>query len=161
MLPVMKKRIELIVLWVVPILYMFVAVSDHLGLIDRLDGVAQIELIRENFNASYAPDASRPIYPDNPVWKPFIGLIEHYSRSKIRSDKEPLTIARMVAFESRQTNFGGIDKEWTSPLTPIVVLYQHWPMNTGKTIPSEQYTLVGTLADLGAWIAQKKMTFIF
>jgi hypothetical protein len=117
------------------------------------------EKVADRFNHSYTPDASAPVYPDSPERDPTIKLIEKYSRQKLRADRQPGTIARMQASLSTQDAYSGT--EWTAPSTPIVVIYQRWPTNTGAPIPKEGAAIVGTIGDLQNWIAQSKSDFHF
>jgi hypothetical protein len=51
--------------------------------------------------------------------------------------------------------------EWTAPSTGVVVFYQHWPTNTGKSIPPEDFTVVGSIGELQNWIVQSRNDWYF
>jgi hypothetical protein len=82
-------------------------------------------------------------YPSDPEWAPTLQLIEKYTKHNLRTDREPATIARMQATQSIQER--NTDLEWTSPSTPFVVLYHHWPGNSGKDLTADEYTVVGSI----------------
>jgi hypothetical protein len=152
-----KRRIELALSVVLPLLYLAVASADHFGVTDRLKGLDKVQGVGDNFGLSYGPSPSMPIYPDNPAWKPLLLLIRQYSKVKLRIDKQPQTIARFQASLSTEDRLGdGEISQWTSPSTPFVVLYRYWPANTGKVIPKDDYTVIGTIGDLQNWITQSK-----
>lgn len=88
-------------------------------------------------------------------------LIRTYSKARLRTDKQPQTIARFQATLSTKQNLPDQTWEWTSPSTPFAVLYFHWPTNTLKQFPPENYTTVGTIGDLQDWIGKSKSTFHF
>jgi hypothetical protein len=155
-----KRWIELARAALLPVIYLMAVLAEHSGKIDDWRGLDQAKLVVDNFHLSYAPDASKPVYPSNPGWKPLIALIRKYSRVKLRTDKEPQTIARTQATLSAV----GPDQtsEWTAASTPVVVFYQHWPGNTGKIlVHDEDFTTVGSIGDLQNWIVQSKSDFHF
>jgi hypothetical protein len=97
------------------------------------------------------------VHVGDAAWEPLIDLIQKYSKTKLRADKTPQTVARLRATLDTQQELGdGARSEWTSPSTPFVVFYRYWPGNTGKTIPPEDFTIVGTIGDLQGWIADSK-----
>lgn len=157
-----KRWLELSGAAVLPITCLLLVVAEHDGFIDHWRGLDRVRTVADNFSLSYAPDASTPVYPSDAAWKPLIDLIQEYSKVKLRTDKQPQTIARFPATLSAQQELGrGRLSEWTAPSTPSAVLYRHWPENTGKTIPREDYTIVGTIGDLQSWIAQSKADYHF
>lgn len=153
-----RRWIDLVLLALLPFVTVLVVAAEHYGVFDRWRGLEQVEQVSARFDESYAPDASRPVYPGDPAWNPMITLIKKYSTVKLRSDRLPETIARMRATLSTDERDGF---EWTSPSTPFVVFYVRWPQNTGKGIPSQDFTVVGTIGQLQEWIAQSKDDFHF
>jgi hypothetical protein len=148
-----KRWIEFARVAVLPIIYLLLVVAEHSGVIDHWRGLDRVKDIAANFNLSCAPDASKPVYPTDPAWHSLIGLIHKYSKAQLRTDKQPQTVARFVATLSTQQPVRGAHfSEWTAPSTPIVLFYRHWPENTGKSIPPEDFTIVGTIGDLQNWI---------
>lgn len=151
-----KRWLELSRAAVLPVIYLLLVLAEHYGLIDHWHGLDRVKSVADNFSLSYAPDASAPVYPGDAAWKPLMDLIQKYSKVKLRSDKQPQTVARFVATLSAQQEMGdGVRAEWTSPSTPFVVIYKHWP-EPGTTLPREDFTIVGTIGDLRDWIAQSK-----
>ena len=147
-----KKWIEL-ARAVLPVFVFLVVIAEHVGAIDRLRGLDKVQQVAYRFSLSYAPDASRPVYPDDAEWKPTIALIKKYSHVKWQADKQPQTIARKVASLSTNDADGN---EWTSPSTPIFVLYRHWPAHSGVGIPRDDWTIVGSIGDLKGWIERSR-----
>lgn len=153
---VAKRWLELGRIAVLPILYLLLVLAEHNGLIDHWRGLDRVQTVANNFSLSYAPDASTPVYPSDAAWKPLLGLIQRYSAVKLRSDKQPQTVARFATTLSTRQEIGeGVRTEWTSPSTPFAVMYRHWP-DPGTTFPREDYTIVGTIGALQNWIAQSK-----
>jgi hypothetical protein len=141
---------------VLPVICLLLVIAEHNGLIDHWRGLDRVQAVADNFSLSYAPGACKPVYPDDAAWAPLIGLIQEYSKSKLRTDKQPQTVARSVATLSTQQEMGeGIRSEWTAPSTPLVVMYRRWP-DPGTNFQREEYTIVGTIGDLQGWIAQSK-----
>ena len=141
---------------VLPILYLFLVVAEHSGLIDHWRGLDRVQTVADNFTLSYAVDACAPVYPGDDAWMPLIDLIQKYSKVKLRTDKHPQTVARFGATLSARQELGaGTTAEWTSPSTPFAVLYSHWP-DHGTTFPPEDYTIVGSIGDLQNWIAKSR-----
>jgi len=145
---------------VLPFVYLMLVFAEQSGAIDHLRGLDQVSLVAENFSLSYASNACKPIHPDNAAWKPLLGLIEKYSKVKLRPDKTPLTIARVAAtFSAQQPLEKGEISEWTAPSTPFMVIYRDWSAKRGETISAEDVTVVGSIGDLQTWIAQSKGEF--
>jgi len=127
-----KWWVDLVRVAVLPVMVLVVAMAEHYGVIDHWRGLDRVKAVADNFSLSYAANASTPIYPNDAAWKPLIALIEKYSAVKLRADRKPQTVARFVASLSTQEPMGeGKIGEWTSPSTPFVVFYRHWPGNTG------------------------------
>lgn len=158
-----KRWIELLPITVLFLIGVLLPVAEHWGTFDHLRGLDKIQEVADNFNLSYKEDASMPVYPDNAAWRPLIELIGKYSKAKLRTDKQPQTIARIKATLStkEETGPGRLISEWTSPSTPFVVFYQHWPGDSGKSIPPEEVTVVGSIGDLNQWIARSRSDFHF
>jgi hypothetical protein len=148
-----KRWLELSRVAVLPLIYLLLVIAEHNGLIDRWRGLDRVQAVADNFRLSYAPDASKPVYPSDAAWKPLIDLIQRYSKVKLRTDMQPQTVARFVATVSAHQEETGA--EWTSPSTPFAVIYKHWP-DPGTTFPREDYTIVGSIGDLQNWISQSK-----
>jgi hypothetical protein len=154
-----KRVVELAATVILPFVVITFSVLDHNGTIDRWRGIDLVEEVANRFSLSYADNASAPVYPTDPAWKPTIALIEKYSKIKLRADKTPQTIARVQDPNAKQYAAGF---EWTVPATPIAVLYQHWPGNTGKTLAlHENFELVGSIGQLQSWIERSKSDFHF
>jgi hypothetical protein len=156
----MKRQIEFASLVLLPIIGLAFLLAEHGGLIDRISGLDLVENVASRFDKSYAPGASLPVYPENPEWKPTIRLIERYSSVKWPPGRQPQTIARMEAKLSEQDGGG---YEWTSPATPVAVLFRRWPTDTGQGIPKEEWAIVGSIGDLHSWIQRSKnrLHFLF
>jgi len=153
-----KRWIDFVLSVLLPASILLVVLAEHYGVFESWRGLDLVEEVADRFSHSYTPDASKPVYPEDAAWKPMIELIEKYSKVKLRTDKEPKTIARFQATLSTKE----VDSfEWTSPSTPFVVLYRHWPENSGPGIPKEDYTVVGSIGDLQSWITQSKNDFHF
>jgi len=151
-----KRWLELGRAALLPVLYLLLVIAEHSGLIDHWRGLDRVQTVEDRFNLSYASDASKPVYPGDAEWKPLIEIIKKYSKVKLRTDKEPQTVARFKATLSAQQEMGlGNFTEWTSPSTPFAVMYKHWP-DPGTTFPPEDYTIVGSIGDLQNWIAKSK-----
>jgi hypothetical protein len=153
-----KRRVELVVTVLLPIIGLGFFLAEHYGLIDRLLGLDQVEHVAKRFDESYALGASRPVYPEDPEWKPTLRLLEEYSKAKWPAGLKPQTIARAQARLSEQDGGG---YEWTSPATPIIVLFVRWPRNAGKPIPKPYWQFVGSIGQLHNWIEQSRNRFHF
>ena len=152
-----KRWIELARAAGLPIIYLLLVLAERGGVIDHWRGLDIAKDVAENFSLSYAPDASKPVHRSDRAWEPLMALISRYSKVKLRADKQPQTVARLVATLSTQQPMGGGQvSEWTAPSTPIVVFYRYWPENTAKSIPPEDFTIIGTIGDLQAWIEQSR-----
>ena len=154
-----KVGINIGLIVVLPLCILLTAVGEHSGRFDRWRGLDQVEKVSDSFNHSYGSEPSKPVYPSDTEWAPTLRLIEEFSKHKLRTDREPATIARMQATQSIQER--NTDLEWTSPSTPFVVLYQRWPTNSGKDLTADEYTVVGSIGDLQNWIARSKAELHF
>ena len=121
-----KRWLELSRLAVLPVIYLLLVIAEHSGLIDHWRGLDRVQAVADRFGLFYAPDASKPVYPGDAEWKPLIDVIQKYSKVKLRTDKQPQTVARFKATLSAQQETGeGKLTEWTSPSTPFAVIYKH------------------------------------
>jgi hypothetical protein len=155
-----KRRVEFAASVLLPFIGLAWLLAEHYGLVDHWRGIDLAEKVADRFDESYATDASLPVYPEDAEWEPTIKLIEEYSKVKWPPGKKPQTIARMQAKLSEQEGGG---YEWTSPATPLVVLFRRWPKNTGQAIPQEDWKIVGSIGELHGWIEQSKngLHFLF
>jgi len=153
-----KRRVELLVTVLLPIIGLGFVTAEHFGFIDHLRGLDQVENVADRFDKSYGPAPSMPVYPEDPEWKPTLRLIEEYSKAKWPPGLEPQTIARAQAKLSEQ-DMGGY--QWTSPATPIIVLFVRWPRNMGKPIPKPYWQIVGSIGQLHSWIERSRNRFHF
>lgn len=159
----MSRRFEKITDWatifVASLSFVFVVVDHYHGW-DRLRGINLMLETAKNFDLSYTPGASSPIYPTDAHWKPTLVLIKKYSSIELPEDREPRVIARFQAVSSAQMSVGpsGQIVEWTAPSTPIAVLYKDWP---GNPVPPQDFRIVGTISDLHSWIDQYRDDFTF
>ncbi len=111
-----KRRIELTLTVLLPILSLALLASDHYGLIDHVRGLDKVQAVADNFALSYGSNPSRPIYPTDAAWEPLISLIIHYSKVALRSGREPETVARFQASLSTEDRLSnGELSQWTSP----------------------------------------------
>jgi hypothetical protein len=157
-----KQWLEFALAVGLPAMTLLLVWAEHSGLIDHWRGLDRVQAVADNFSVSYDPNACNPVYPDNPAWKPLIEIIQRYSKSPLRRDRQPQTVARFQATLSGKSDIGNEHfSEWTAPSTPFVVLYRHWPENTGAEIPRDDFTVVGTIGDLQSWITQSKDDFHF
>ncbi|HEX4103942.1 MAG TPA: hypothetical protein VHZ04_00485 [Candidatus Paceibacterota bacterium] len=144
---------------VVAALSLIFVITNHFHLWDKWRGVTLLEEASQSFNLSYAPNASAPIYPNNPEWTPLINLIKRYSNVKLLPNKDPKVIARFQAISSGQVEDGpGQYAEWTAPGTPLAILYVAWP---GNSAGPGDYQVIGTIGDLQNWIIQDQNDFSF
>jgi hypothetical protein len=153
-----KRRVEFASLVLLPAVGLACVLAEHYGLADRWRGLDLVENVAARFDESYAPDASKPVYPEDAEWKPTIRLIERYSKVKWPPGREPQTIARLQANLSAKDESG---YEWTSPATPFAVLYVRWPANTGHNLPKEDFAVVGSIGELHRWIERSRNDFHF
>jgi hypothetical protein len=151
------KRTIVAVTLVLPFLYLAFVILDRNGYWDQVSGLTLVEKVSARFDLSYAEDASRPVRVGDKEWKPLLGLTYRYSTVSFSKDKEPRVFARLRApFSTRTPEVGAIATEWTVPSTPIFLIYQDWPQNSGKGVPPENVRIVGTIGDLENWISKEK-----
>jgi hypothetical protein len=155
-----KRRVELAASVLLPLLVLISAVLDHSGVIDHWRGLDLVQRVADRFKLSYADMASYPVYPDNPAWKPTLKLIETYTKVSLRTDKQPLIIARRPAtFSAKDPNSSA---EWTAPSTLVVLSYTHIPLAPGEKFdPDLDQKNVGDIGELQSWIEQSKADFHF
>jgi len=101
-----KKWLELVRLVLLPVIYMLLVLAEHYGVVDHLRGLDKVKAVADNFNLSYAANASTPVYPSDAAWRPLMAMIAKYSNAKLRLDKTPQTVARLVASLSTQEALG-------------------------------------------------------
>jgi hypothetical protein len=95
------------------------AALTYTGFWSHVRGDDLLIAVADRFDLSYAPDASEPVRPDDPAWKPLMRVITEYSRADLRNDKKPEVLARMAAISSAKVEAGGaLVAEWTAPTTP-------------------------------------------
>jgi hypothetical protein len=153
-----KRRVEFASIVLLPIIGLAFILAEHCGLVDRMLGLDLVEEVANRFDKSYSPHASMPVYPEDAEWRPTIRLIEKYSAVKWPPGRQPQTIARMQAKLSEQDGGG---YEWTSPATPVAVLYRRWPATTGQEIPKEDWAIVGSIGELHGWVQRSKNSIHF
>jgi hypothetical protein len=86
-------------------------------------------------------------------------LIKKYSTAKLADDKVPFKVVRLQASVYDAQPLGdGTTAQWTSPVTPIAVMYYDWPnvRFPGGVVPRDEFTIVGTLGDLHDWIVRSR-----
>ncbi|SRR6266852_3104281 len=151
------KRTLTAILLILPFLYIGFIIADRYGVWDDVTGLSWSERSEGRFEKSYAADASVPMRPGDKAWKPTLELFYSYSSATFRTSREPKVIARMQASLSTRTPpEGPMLTEWTSPSTPVVLMYVDWPTNTGKNIGPEDWVVVGTIGEWRAWVSRAK-----
>jgi hypothetical protein len=92
-------------------------------------------------------------------------LIRKYSATNLADGKTPQVIVRFQAkvFDAQLLGQTGKLAQWTSPATPVAVMYFNWPnvRFPNGTVPTDQFTIVGTLGNLHEWIARSHDDFHF
>ena len=153
------RTIKFISAIVIPICVLVFLWSLRTEFWDKWFGIDEVEKVVKNFELSYSPDASHPVRAGDPAWKPMMRLIHKYSAIELPKEREPKVIARSVAVFSQKLDIGaGKISEWTSPATPVILLYKDWP---GQSVPPQDYRVVGTIGDLRLWINQSRDDFRF
>lgn len=153
-------HIAKLVLLVPLVLYLGFIIPERRGYWDRVRGLDSAQQIAERFEKSVGPDDARPVRAGEKEFEPTLALIRKYSAMSLADGKSPQVIARLQAKVYDAQILGSADKlaQWTSPATPIVVMYYDWPniKFPGGTVPTDQYTVVGTLGNLHEWIARSR-----
>jgi hypothetical protein len=112
--------------------------------------------VAERFERSVGPDDALPVRVGDREFDPLIALIKRYSLTKLAADKTPHVVVRMQAkvYDAQPLGQSGQLAQWTSPATPIFVMYYDWPnvKFPGGTVPTDEYVVIGTLGDLHEWI---------
>ena len=140
-----------------PFLYTAFIIADRYGIWDRLSGLELVEQASERFDLSYAENASHPVRVGDKQWEPLLKLVYRYSAANFDTTKQPRVIARLQAsLSTRIPAEGPLMAEWTAPSTPLFLIYQDWPTNTGKGMAADAWRVVGTIGDLKEWIAKEK-----
>lgn len=110
-------------------------------------GLNEVERIATRFETSYAKHVDRWVDPGEPGWQPLLGLIRRYSAASIPKDREPRGLARSPAIISGKLDLGdGQIAEWTSPNTPILLVFK----DHEARILKDDVLPVGTIGDLRA-----------
>src|SRR6267378_1702217 len=84
-----SKKIINILTIIVSVLSLLFVITDHFHYWDKWRGITLLEETSDNFDLSYARDASTPVFPNDPHWKPLLKLIAKYSRVKLYEDRQP------------------------------------------------------------------------
>ena len=151
------KRVVAGITLVLPFIYLSFVISDRMGVWDKVTGLDLVEKASRRFDLSYAQNASQPVRVGDREWEPLLALAYRYSVVNFPKDREPHVFVRLVApFSSRTPEQGDIAAEWTVPSTPLFLLYQDWPQNSGKGVPPENVRMIGTIGDLRDWISREK-----
>ncbi len=147
------------------ILYLAFLIPEEHGYWDQLLGLDAARSVADRFDRSVGPDDAIPVRKGEKEFDPVIGLIERYSRNKLNPDKAPMVIARFQAkvYDAQPLWEGERLAQWTSPATPIAVMYFDWPNVKYKdgNVPKDEATVVGTLGDLHEWISRRHMEIHF
>ncbi len=145
-------------------LYLVFIVAERRGVWDRLFGLDLDEQIAERFDRSVGPDDAVPVRAEDKEFIPLIKLIKAYSGVELAKDKTPQVVVRYQAkvYDAQPIGDGKL-AQWSSPVTPIAVMYYDWPNVSfpGGTVPHDEYTVVGTLGALHEWIARSREDFHF
>jgi hypothetical protein len=154
-----------LVLFIPLVLYLAFVIAEKEGFWDRLKGLDQAQQVAERFEKSVGPDDAVPVHAGDKEFAPTIGLIRKYSATKLAADKTPQMIVRGQAkvYDAQPGIEEGKLAQWTSPATPIFVLYYDWPnvRFPGGTVPKDQVAIVGTLGNLQEWIIRSHEDFHF
>jgi len=146
-------------------LYLIFIVPERSGYWDRVRGLDLAQQIAERFEKSVGTDTAVPVRAGDPEFEPMLALIRRYSATKLAPDKTPQVIARFQAkvFDAQLLGPSGALSQWTSPATPIAVMYFDWPnVKFPKDgVPLDQYAVVGTLGNLHEWVARSHEDFHF
>lgn len=147
--------------WVVATATIIFALANHLGWIDDLRGLHAAEAVAERFDLSYGPDASAPVYAQDPAWPALIRVIREHSSAKIPSDRTPVVLARFPAVLSAiDTKTPGMP-QWTVPVTQLALIYKMWPDPGAPGITPADYRIVGSIENLHDWIKDDSDDFHF
>ena len=151
-----KLHVAKLVLLLPLVLYVGFIIPESRGYWDRVRGLDLAQQVAERFEKSVGPDDARPVRAGDQEFEPTLALIRKYSATKLADDKTPQVIARYQAKIFDAQPLGDKDKlaQWTSPATPIAVMYFDWPNGKfpGDAVPRDQYAVVGTLGNLHEWI---------
>jgi hypothetical protein len=154
-----------LILFLPLVLYLVFVALEKRGYWDHLRGLDLAQQIAERFEKSVGPDDAIPVRAGEREFEPIIALIREYSATKLADDKTPQVIARFQAkvYDAQLLGESGILAQWTSPATPIAVLYVDWPHEKipNNSVPVGQYAIVGTLGNLHEWIARSHEDFHF
>jgi hypothetical protein len=132
-------------------------ISDRAGVWDDISVLSWSARSEARFEKSYGADASVPVRASDKAWQPTLRLFYRYSHAKFQTNREPKVIARLQATLSTRTPpEGPIVSQWSSPSTPVILMYVDWPKNTGKDLASEDWVTVGSIGDWRDWISKEQ-----
>jgi hypothetical protein len=141
------------------VLYLAFIIPERNGYWNRLTGLNLVQQIAERFERSVGPEDAVPVRTGDKEFEPLIELIKRYSTTKLAKDKTPTVVVRFQAKVYDSYGLGdGRAAQWTSPVTPIAVMYYDWPnvRFPDGHVPAEQFAIVGTLGDLHEWISKSR-----
>jgi hypothetical protein len=160
-----KLHVAKLVLLLPLVLYLIFLIPERRGYWDRVRGLDLAEEVAERFEKSVGPDDARPVRAGDAEFEPVLTLIRKYSATKLADDKTPQVIVRFQAkvYDAQRLDPSGALAQWTSPATPIAVMYFDWPnvKFPENLVPSDQDAVVGTLGNLHEWIARSREDFHF
>ena len=148
-----RRAINFTLAVILPALTVCTLTAERFGVVSRLLGLDLVQAVEGRFQQSYGSKPSAPLYRGDPAWAPTLELIEKYSAVKLLPNRQPEMIARFRATLATE-DAGGY--QWTSPSTPIAVLYGKWPINPQTRIPNRDATIVGTIGQLQTWITRRE-----
>src|ERR1700692_3267082 len=140
-------------------LYLAFIIPEKTGYWDRWTGLDLVEEVADRFDRSTGPDDAVPVRLGDKEFEPLIHVIKSYSVAKFADDKVPHVIVRLQAKVYDTQSLGdGKTAQWTSPATPIAIMFYDWPNARfpGGAIPPDQFTVIGTLGNLHEWISRSR-----
>lgn len=140
-------------------LVLIFSILEHYGFWNSVRCTNTLLHYNSRIQTSYA-EVKRIITPNDSEWKCVLSLIQEFSPVNLPSDKKPLVIARFVATQSFKQTIGPENTiaEWTTPSTPLAVLYKPFP---GNELKPEDFTIIGSIGDFESWIDKDKSNFNF
>ena len=145
-------------------LYLAFIILEKWGYWDQLRGLDVCQQVADRFERSVGPDDAVPVRVGDREFEPVVNMIRKYSSTKIPSNRELHVIARLQAKVYDAQPIGdNVLAQWTSPATPIAVMYYDWPNRRfpNGTIPRDEVDIVGTLGNFHEWIARSREDFHF
>jgi hypothetical protein len=138
------------------LLYLAFILPEKKGYWDHVMGLDSVREVADRFERSVGPDDAVPVRAGDKEFNAVVTLIKKYSLTKLAVDKTPQVVARMQAkvYDAQPLGQNGKLAQWTSPATPIAVMYFDWPnvRFPSGAVPDSEYAIVGTLGDLHEWI---------